>query len=83
MQLLYITILIGFLAGLVARWVTPRDGASGFVLTIMVGIAGALAAAFFGQLLRWYEPGQLAGSTGAIVGAAALLAGYHVLACER
>lgn len=43
MQLLCITILIGFLAGLVARWwVTPRCGASGFILTIMVGIAGAV-----------------------------------------
>ena len=83
MQLLCITILIGFLAGLVARWVTPRSGASGFVLTIMVGIAGALAAAFFGQLLHWYEPGQLAGFAGAVVGAAILLAGYHALARER
>jgi uncharacterized membrane protein YeaQ/YmgE (transglycosylase-associated protein family) len=68
MQLLCITILIG---------------ASGFVLTIMVGIAGALAAAFFGQLLHWYEPGQLAGFAGTIAGAAILLAGYHVLARER
>ena len=83
MQLLCITILIGFLAGLVARWVTPRSGASGFVLTIMVGIAGALAAAFFGELLHWYEPGQLAGFAGTIAGAAILLAGYHVLARER
>jgi len=83
MQLLCITILIGFLAGLVARWVTPRCGASGFVLTIMVGIAGALAAAFLGQLMRWYEPGQLAGFASAMVGAIILLAGYHALARER
>lgn len=83
MQLLCITILIGFLAGLVARWITPRCGPSGFLLTTMIGIAGALAAAFFGQLLRWYEPGQSAGFVGAVAGAAILLTGYHLVARER
>nr|WP_311529428.1 GlsB/YeaQ/YmgE family stress response membrane protein [uncultured Ralstonia sp.] len=83
MRLLFITILIGFLVGLVARWITPGRGPSGFLLTIMVGIAGALAAAFLGQLLRWYEPGQSAGFVGSVAGAVILLAGYHLMARER
>ncbi|CAJ0770643.1 GlsB/YeaQ/YmgE family stress response membrane protein [Ralstonia chuxiongensis] len=83
MQLLCITILIGFLAGLVARWITPGRGVSGFLLTIMIGIAGALAAAFFGQLMRWYEPGQSAGFVGSVAGAVILLAGYHLMARDR
>ena len=83
MLLLCITILIGILAGLVALWVTPRRGATGFLLTIMVGIAGALTAAFLGQLMRWYEPGQLAGFVGSVAGAIVVLAAYHVVARER
>ncbi|CAJ0698449.1 GlsB/YeaQ/YmgE family stress response membrane protein [Ralstonia holmesii] len=83
MQLLCITILIGFLVGLVARWITPGRGVSGFLLTIMVGIAGALAAAFLGQLMRWYEPGQSAGFVGSVAGAVILLAGYHLMARDR
>ena len=49
----------------------------------MVGIAGALTAAFLGQLMRWYEPGQLAGFVGSVAGAVVVLAGYHVVARER
>ena len=58
-------------------------GVSGFLLTIMVGIAGALAAAFLGQLMRWYEPGQSAGFVGSVAGAVILLAGYHLMARDR
>lgn len=83
MPLLGITILIGFLVGLVARWITPGRGPVGFLLTIMVGVAGALAAAFLGQLLRWYAPGQSVGFVGSVAGAVILLAGYHLMARER
>jgi len=83
MHLLCITILIGFLTGLVARWVTPGRGLSGFLLTMMVGIAGALAATFLGELLRWYEPGQSAGFVGSVVGAILLLTGHHLMARGR
>lgn len=82
MHLLF-TIVIGFLAGLVARWITPGHGPSGFILTTLLGIAGALAATFLGQLLRWYQPGQSAGFIGAVVGAIFLLTGYHLMMRER
>ncbi len=80
---LIVTIVIGFLVGLVARWITPGRGPSGFILTTLLGIAGALAATFLGQLLRWYQPGQSAGFIGAVVGAVILLAGYHLTRRER
>lgn len=74
------TILIGFVAGLVARAITPGSGPSGFFLTAALGIAGALAATFLGQFLHWYRPGQSAGFIGAVVGAVILLLGYHLIA---
>ena len=80
---LVLTIVIGFLAGLVARWITPGRGPSGFILTALLGIAGALAATFLGQLLRWYRPDQSAGFIGAVVGAVVLLTGYHLMMRER
>ncbi|AXV82041.1 GlsB/YeaQ/YmgE family stress response membrane protein [Ralstonia solanacearum] len=78
-----ITIFIGFLAGLIARWITPGSGPSGFILTTVLGIAGALAATFLGQLLHLYQPGQSAGFIGAVIGAVILLAVYHLIARNR
>jgi len=91
---LILTVAIGFLAGLVARWITPGCGPSGFIRTMLLGIAGALAAGFIrtmllgiagalaatvlGQLLHWYRPGQSAGFIGAVVGAILLLASHHL-----
>lgn len=75
MHLIWI-ILIGFLAGLVARLLAP--GPSGFFLTAGLGIVGSLAATFLGQALGWYRPGQSAGFVGAVLGAVILLALYHL-----
>jgi uncharacterized membrane protein YeaQ/YmgE (transglycosylase-associated protein family) len=73
------TILIGFVAGLVARVITPGNGPSGFFLTAALGIGGALAATFLGHAMHWYRPGQSAGFIGAVVGAGILLLGYHLI----
>jgi len=67
------TIIVGFLAGVVAKFVFPGKENMGFVLTTVLGIAGALVATFLGKLVGWYEPGQGAGFIGAIVGALLLL----------
>ncbi|MBB1629275.1 MULTISPECIES: GlsB/YeaQ/YmgE family stress response membrane protein [Cupriavidus] len=77
MHLIWI-ILIGFLAGLVARLLAPGRGPSGFFLTAGLGIVGSLAATFLGQALGWYRPGQSAGFVGAVLGAVILLALYHL-----
>ena len=77
MHLIWI-ILIGFVAGLIAKAITPGAGPGGFFLTAARGIAGSLAAPYRGQFLGWYQPGQSAGFVGAIVGAIVLLGVYHL-----
>lgn len=72
------TILIGFVAGLIAKTITPSAGPGGFFLTAALGIGGSLAATYLGQFLGWYRPGQSAGFIGAIVGAIVLLGVFHV-----
>ena len=72
------TVLIGFVAGLIARAVTPGNGPGGFFLTAALGIGGSLAATYLGQFLGWYQPGQSAGFIGAIIGAILLLGVYHL-----
>lgn len=69
------TIVIGFLAGVIAKFVMPGDNEpSGFILTTILGVVGAFVATFLGQSLGWYAPGQGAGIIGAAVGAIIVLA---------
>lgn len=67
------TLIIGFIVGLLARWVHPGDDKMGIILTTVLGIAGAFAATYGGQALHLYEPGQSAGFIGALIGAVVLL----------
>jgi len=71
------TIVIGFVAGLVAKLLAPGTGPSGFFLTAALGIAGSLIATYLGEAVGWYKQGESAGFIGATVGAVALLATYH------
>ena len=73
------TILIGFVAGLIAKALTPGKGPGGFFLTAVLGIAGSLAATYLGQMLGMYQAGQSAGFIMSIVGAAVLLLAYHLV----
>jgi len=69
------TIVIGFVAGLVAKFIMPgrNNEPSGFVMTTILGIVGAFVASYVGQALGWYTPGEGAGLIGAIVGAVIVL----------
>ena len=68
------TIVIGFVAGVVAKLVTPgTNEPSGFILTTVLGIVGAFLATWLGQALGWYTADQSAGFIGAIVGAVIVL----------
>ena len=68
------TIIIGFIAGVIAKFVTPGEKEpQGFILTTGLGIIGALVATYLGQAIGWYQAGQRAGFIGAIVGAVIIL----------
>jgi uncharacterized membrane protein YeaQ/YmgE (transglycosylase-associated protein family) len=67
-------ILIGFFAGLLARFFSPApNNPSGFILTCLLGIAGAFFATFIGQTIGWYRTDQGAGLIGATLGAVVVL----------
>jgi len=69
------TIIIGFVAGIVAKLIMPgRNEPSGFVLTTILGIVGAFLATYLGQALGWYRADEGAGFIGAVVGAIIILA---------
>ena len=78
------TIIIGFVAGVIAKFIMPGPNEpSGFVLTTILGIVGAIVATFLGQALGWYGPGQGAGLIGAVVGAIIVLLLYGMIAGRR
>jgi uncharacterized membrane protein YeaQ/YmgE (transglycosylase-associated protein family) len=77
------TILIGFLVGLVAKFLMPGRDPGGIILTILLGIAGAFVAAWIGQNMGWYEPGEPAGFLAAVGGAILLLLIYRLLFRRR
>jgi uncharacterized membrane protein YeaQ/YmgE (transglycosylase-associated protein family) len=68
------TILIGFIAGVIAKLVhTGPNEPSGFILTTLLGIAGAFVATYLGHAVGWYQAGEGAGLIGAVVGALIVL----------
>ena len=78
------TILIGFVAGVLAKLITPGDNEpSGFILTTILGIVGAFVATYLGQALGWYRAGEGAGLIGATVGAIIVLLIWGAIAGRR
>jgi uncharacterized membrane protein YeaQ/YmgE (transglycosylase-associated protein family) len=77
-------ILIGFVAGIIARLLAPgSNNPAGFILTTLLGIAGAFIATLIGQTIGWYGPDQGAGFLGAVVGAIVILFIWHRLVSTR
>ena len=72
------TIIIGLIAGLIARAITPGKGPTGFFMTAALGIAGSILATYGGQALHLYSAGHAAGFVASIVGAVVLLIIYHL-----
>ena len=68
------TIVVGLVVGLIARALKPGDDSMGWIMTIIIGIAGSLIAGYVGRALGWYQPGQAAGWIASIIGAIILLA---------
>ena len=77
------TIVIGFLVGLVARFLKPGDDRMGFILTTIVGIVGAVVGAYLGQVLGIYQVGESAGFIGAVLGAIVVMIVLNLLFGRR
>lgn len=78
------TIIIGFVAGVVAKFLMPGPNEpSGFVLTAILGIVGAFVATWLGQAIGWYGPGQGAGFIASVVGAIIVLAVWGMISKNR
>ena len=72
-------ILIGLVVGAIAKLLMPGKDPGGFIVTILLGIAGAFIASYLGQALGWYKAGQPAGWIMSIIGAMILLLLYRLL----
>jgi uncharacterized membrane protein YeaQ/YmgE (transglycosylase-associated protein family) len=78
------TIIIGFIAGVIAKFIMPGPNEpQGFIMTTLLGIVGAFLATFLGQALGWYRADEGAGFIGAIVGAVIVLAIYGYIQRNR
>jgi uncharacterized membrane protein YeaQ/YmgE (transglycosylase-associated protein family) len=83
MQIIW-AIVIGAIAGFVARWISPSpDNPQGFILTTVLGIIGSVVATVLGRAVHWYGPNQGAGLIASIVGAVIVLAIWHRVAQSR
>jgi uncharacterized membrane protein YeaQ/YmgE (transglycosylase-associated protein family) len=72
------TIIIGGIIGAVAKLLMPGKDPGGFIITILLGIAGSFVASYLGQAIGWYQEGQPAGFIASVIGAILLLAIYRV-----
>ena len=73
-------ILIGLIAGAIAKAIMPGRDPGGCLVTILIGVAGAVLAGFLGQAIGWYEVGEGAGFLAAVVGAVIILFVYRMIA---
>ena len=73
-------IIIGFIVGLIARFVMPGRDSAGFIITTLLGIIGSLLGAYVGQGLGLYVEGEPAGFAMSVVGALIVLGGYRLVA---
>ena len=77
------TIVIGFLVGLVARFLKPGDDKMGLIVTTLLGIVGAFVGTYLGQALGVYQVGEPAGFIGAVIGAVIVLAALKMISSRK
>ncbi|GAB3765831.1 GlsB/YeaQ/YmgE family stress response membrane protein [Ramlibacter monticola] len=78
-----ITIVVGFIVGLIARAVKPGDDRMGLIMTTILGVAGAFIASYLGQALGLYGPNEPAGWIASVIGAVILLVIYGLVRGRR
>lgn len=72
-------IVFGLIVGVVAKFVMPGRDPGGFLVTILLGIVGAILGGFLGRTAGWYGPGDPVGFVMAVLGAIALLVAYRLI----
>ena len=77
------TIFIGLIVGLVARFLKPGDDKLGWIMTILLGIAGAFLAGYAGNAMGWYRAGEPVGFIASVIGAIVLLVIYSLIKSKR
>jgi uncharacterized membrane protein YeaQ/YmgE (transglycosylase-associated protein family) len=73
------TIIVGLVVGAVAKLLMPGRDPGGFIITILLGIAGAFVASYLGQAIGWYKAGESAGFIASVLGAIILLLLYRFI----
>ena len=76
-------VIVGFIVGILARFLMPGRDAAGFLATTFLGMAGAAVAALIGHQMGIYQPDEAAGFLGSVVGAILLLYLYRVIVRHR
>jgi len=76
-------LIIGLVIGAVAKFIMPGKDPGGIIVTMLIGIAGALIAGFLGRAVGWYNEGEPAGFFASVVGAILLLIVYRMIVGRR
>jgi uncharacterized membrane protein YeaQ/YmgE (transglycosylase-associated protein family) len=76
-------IIIGFVVGAVAKLIMPGRDPGGFIITVLLGIAGSVVATWLGRTLGWYHGDQSARFIGSVIGAIIILAIYRMIVRNR
>lgn len=82
-QGIIMTFIIGLVVGVIAKLLKPGKDPGGFIITALIGIAGAFIAKYIGQAVGWYQPDQNAGFIASVIGAIILLVIYGMATRKR
>ena len=77
------TIIIGFVVGIVAKFLMPGRDPAGFIITALIGIVGSVVATYLGRAMGFYQAGESAGFIAAVLGAIILLFVYRLVTGKR
>ena len=77
------TLLIGLVVGALAKLIMPGKDPGGFIVTMLLGVAGAFIAGYLGKALGFYSPGNAPGLIASTLGAMALLLVYRLISRRR
>ena len=76
-------LIIGLVIGAIAKLIMPGKDPGGIIVTMLLGVAGALIAGFLGRAIGWYQEGEPAGFIASVLGAILLLAIYRMIVARR